>query len=276
MWKTWSAGVDWITATAKPGSPREDAVVSVALEALSQNVREGHTERLQSRLGYRGVQAAGVFLGQRHDGVMLQASGSVAHRVALRLREVDHKVKVTRLDFEVSLQDGSGTSNPVTAALEASEKARSAETGKRQGSYQLVRDHRRGSTFYAGSRASPRFGRIYDKSAEQRGKIEPNIWRWEIEHKGIVARRNWSAFVDAESPVRLAGAVVRATFDSKGIPMPEFDDGTEQRLVSTYEPTDTERQFAWLKTHVARTAQKLAETHGAERVATALGLKCWK
>jgi DNA relaxase NicK len=276
MWKTWSAGVDWVTATSKPGSPHEDGLVAVSLDAISDNVREGHSERLVRRLGYDGVQAGSVFIGQRDDGLMVQAGGAASHRLAMKLKEVVPDVKITRLDFEVTVQGAEAEPHRARAAYKTLEAASFRTAEERQVSCQLIHRPRHGDTLYIGSRTAARFSRIYDKTAEQRGQVAPNLWRYEVEQKRKTARDAWAAWCEADSPTRLALNVVVATFQAQGLDMDFVEHSEPQRLPSSYEPTDDERRMAWLKTHVSRTAQRMADVHGSEAVAKALGLKSWK
>jgi len=54
--------------------------------------------------GYRGYKSGKVFLGEREDRYLVQATGAIAHDVALRMPlPVDHELSVARIDVQVTL-----------------------------------------------------------------------------------------------------------------------------------------------------------------------------
>jgi DNA relaxase NicK len=188
------------------------------------------------------------------------------------LKEVNPNAKITRLDYELTVQGDEEDPNVARRLYKALEKVDFRPKGGRQTSCQLVFSPKRGSTIYIGARSSAGFCRIYDKSLEQRGKIAPRLWRYEGEYKRTLATSGWEAFCESSDTVGLARDVVVATMQSKGVDMDFVENAEPRRLPSRYEPTDDARRLEWLASHVSKTAQRLCATQGRHAVANALGI----
>jgi len=109
-----------------------------------------------SLYGFRGYRSGKIFLGERDDRFLLQATGSIAHEVATRFQlPVDHEISVARVDAQHTM---------VVADAD-----RLINTCEPKAGYQSTRWTRLdapGVTLYVGSPRSDVRLRIYNKSAE--------------------------------------------------------------------------------------------------------------
>ena len=273
MWKTFSSGVDWFTTTAGKDSDEIGALDDLGLELLSESLKEAHQIHKQNIEGYQGTRMGSVFVGFRNDGMMLQVTGGAAHQAAGRLKERVPNAKLSRIDFEITVQGEDGDEHHARRLYREID-AKDFRTPKgRRFSAEVKHRPRRGDTLYVGSPTSDRYGRVYNKTAEQRGKVAPNLWRYEVEHHRKPAQKAWAAFCASDSPTSITRDVVVATFEDKGLDMSFVDNSTPHRLPTSYEPTDDERRLEWLSSHVSKTVRQLEDRLGAEAVAKALGLK---
>jgi hypothetical protein len=276
VWKTYSSGVDWVTTTAPLHSDECDKTEDLALTTLSEQLRDGHRMRPQKRLQFDGLATPHVFVGRSTTHQMVQVSGGIAHRFALRLREEVKNARVTRLDFEATLRDKIPDEKRAREAFKAAEAKDFRTPSGRQVVADIKCRPRCGDTLYIGARTSDRFGRFYNKSAESGGTLEDGLWRCECEQKGKIAPLSWSAFCESESPSQLAFNVVKATFQDWGFAFDLPDEGEVVRLPTVYEATDEERTERWFREMISSTAQKIEERRGAGYVEKLLGLKSAK
>ena len=109
-----------------------------------------------SLYGFRGFRSGKIFVGEKEDRFLLQATGSIAHEVATRFQlPVDHEISVARVDAQHTMVVGDAD--------------RLINTCEPKPGYQSTRWMRlddRGTTLYVGSPKSDVRLRIYNKSAE--------------------------------------------------------------------------------------------------------------
>src|ERR1051325_2372516 len=87
----------------------------------------------------------------------------------------------SRIDYCVTVQDDQAVIRPDEDYWEQYQAPNNwrgavADLGRRQSKAGAP-------TVELGSRSSPRYVRVYNKTAESRGEYPPNCWRWEIELK---------------------------------------------------------------------------------------------
>lgn len=128
-----------------------------------------------------------------------------------------------------------------------------------------------GSTVYFGSRASERFGRVYDKGRETRTLPAGRWWRWELEVKDNSAKAAAANLVSNAEPANwILGVNSRFFKERSGVSIAKNTTAEFNKLCPE-EPTAA-RLLHWLASGVRPTVTKLVEVYGRERVLTALGI----
>lgn len=268
MWEMIEARVDWITATAKK-EMHVDQFSDVGTRLLEAGKKVGGTTREANFQGYQGYASSGVFFGWRSDGAVIRASGNVAGQQWQSIAAAADNV--SRFDLAVTSRSDvevDGLAQSYYRRLPSDPK-----TNGRPIEYTLIQRKRGGDTLYCGSRASEKFGRIYDKHRESGGKYPPNSWRFEVEYKADTAKNVSARLATADvSELAIAGAVARRFIEWKcpppiELPPPDWrDDGR-------YQETSNETRFRWLKDSVALSVEKLLVSYSPDEIRDALGLR---
>lgn len=267
-----SRGVDWITATARGEHQQHDMwdigeqYLTDCVETIGQEVKRAELR------GYKGWATDNCFLGKRDDSVMLRGSSASAEEVYRRLYEQSHEWNITRLDLQVTGKfphDYEGYGREAEAAAIAAIDRSPASRPRRVAS---VRGNGRGDTCSIGSRSSQRYLRCYDKTREQRGQVEANLWRWEVEYKQPLSTGIAARLAAQQSRASCIVAVVADEFQRKGVSVP-WENGEVIELPTTgVSATSDGRRLVWLNTQVRPVIGKLRETVGLDAVLIALGL----
>jgi hypothetical protein len=198
--------------------------------------------------------------------MMVIVSGQTAHRFVLLLREEGWNGKITRLDTCADRrfdQDEQAHAFKERSAFEA----RGSRNAKGQKLSSVYFGHpANGDSFTIGSRTSERSSQLYDKSREQLGKIEPNLWRYETRNMGGVARFLYQEIVDGVHPLQVARDATVKHFEECGFDMAWCDGETLLRNVSSFETSDALRSMLWVEHYVMPTLLKLIQTEHAVMV----------
>jgi hypothetical protein len=262
-----SAGIDWITATARPGASA-DQLAALAGRLVSMERESGNQQREWRWRDYRGLSAGGAAYGSRRDGLIVRASGAVAAEWVIAIATL--ATAFSRLDMQVTWVDAGRDADAGVMRLWRERRPR-GERG-RPTERTIIRPEIGGPTIYAGSRASEQFGRIYDKHKEMPGVYEKGSIRAEVEYKGALAEaaREEAArgALGADRIVSLAGRWFRRR--GFGIPLPRTADVDIQRPARP--PTDAATTLRWLETQVTPAVARSIGWVGLARTLTALGL----
>lgn len=253
-----SAGVDWITCTARQ-SADSDPLSLVARARIAEARNEGNTERQWRWNGYDGVTCGQVAFGRRADGAIVRLSGVYADanwRFALASAR-----NVSRLDLQVTARP----EHPIpTLASDGYKAALLAEKADgRPVTATLITRHPAGATLYLGSRQSERFARLYDKHAESGDERYAGCWRYELELKGEVALRMARRLERVLNWRQAVVNTVHLHFEMRGVEpvFPRDAPGFYER--SHRELTDDEKSLHWLRTQVQPTVRRLVDNgHG--------------
>jgi len=182
------------------------------------------------------------------------------------------EVQVTRIDYQATII----TQRPLrglTRALQSiSRKAKRRGARQDKTTFCHIESPHSGDSLAIGSRRSTRYLRIYDKTAQQGGRIVGNQYRFEIELKKLQARREWQRTCGAADIPHLAMSVVAGSLLSHGLPVPWLETVEPLGLPSTYDPTTEERRLKWLLDTVAPVVKKIDDPEKRLRVAVAFGL----
>jgi hypothetical protein len=187
------------------------------------------------------------------------------------------KARCTRIDIQVTDKLGKIQINDVVNAVEA---------GKYCGflNYSIINSKRgkyKGTTVYFGSRNGQKFGRLYDKFAESRGRETGT--RYEVEFKESLANESYLAYSASANPERLAtlSALLKGSFrlcerTSRNLiecPTLEFWQEFMDRISTvhlsikiTRQPTTIAKKIAWVRRNVSKSIGMLLDAIGWERL----------
>jgi len=141
--------------------------------------------------GFRGYRSGKVFIGEREDRYLIQATGAIAHDVALAFPlPVDHELSVARIDVQTTF-----------VVRDADFFISACEPGKAYKAVRWSAVGEPGQTLYVGAPSSDCRLRIYNKTAES--GIKPlglgDFIRFEIQFRNRYADRMFRA-IRARAP----------------------------------------------------------------------------
>lgn len=262
-----SAGIDWLTCTAKNGGP------SLALERVSDFHLDSLSESAekpvrQSWLGFDGYKCEGLFFGRREHDVMLCLSGSLSHDLGRDAIAVASNV--SRLDLQVTLFT---MGEEVQLARDTWAHLKQVPKGNgRPRSFSMVIGHPVGQTLYLNSRASDNFGRLYDKGVESKISPAGMLWRYEVEFKREVARRESAGVALAEQLDTYCGDRVRSWYSERQVEPPFPTMGSLSYKCGRLQDSSHD-VLTWFRNSLTRTVEKAIEKHGLNAVLESLGLQ---
>ena len=272
MCRVWDAGIDYLTITFKAGD-RDYVRAMLLVKSEMEKTADGNNAILPwAWNGYRGEKQGKVMYGEREDGLLVRCSGARARLIAAIFKENNVTGKATRIDFQVTAKTKQAveeyleiTCAKVTANTDstAGRSARNSATYKSRG---------RACGMVIGSRSSTNYHRIYNKTLEQRNRVEPNLVRFEAEKKGDLAVQSWKMYMMAGQPYYLNCSIIKAEMEILGVDMDWLAYIEKAEFVSSYEPTTPVRQANWLFVHVRPTVLKLVALIGRDAVLELLGL----
>lgn len=259
--------VDWLTCTAGTGA-KSDALAELGIAVASERERVGAKRRSGNWQGYYGEWCGGMFVGRRHDGVVLRLGGAEASdywRAAVQLS--DHQ---SRIDLAVTVRPDGQDRDLATEAYDA---LRTAPRGRGKPRLaKLIVDNQRGRTLYLGRRTSDAYLRLYDKGVESHEQAYHGAWRYELEAKGTLAPQYSAALLASDSESSLLAGMVAQAFECRGV-LPSWDapvGGVVPRPLRP--PTDDDRRLAWLASQVKPAVDRLIRDGRRDDALRALGL----
>lgn len=218
-----ASGIDWLTATARPGD-QADQLARLAGSIVEEEREAGNRQRTWQWRGYTGLQAGGVAYGTRPDGVIARLSGAMAARWACPASQL--ATHVTRADLQVTWLDPDADAD---AAVMRLYRERATQTGRtRPVGRNLLRPEWDGPTLYVGKRTSDQFGRLYDKHGEQPLSYPPGAVRAEVEVKGAIASALGARIGNGGVSGGYVLAFTRDWFRRRGLALPLPPDGTAE------------------------------------------------
>lgn len=263
-----SAGVDWITCTAKrEGNARH--LQAIAEKLLFQEQMAGCEMREHSFEGYRMLSSGGVAGGWRDDGVILRLSSHLAREnwyPALKAAE-----SVSRLDLQTTIRYTPERPNLATHLEARARKYKREHNHKTE--IELRRNDVKGSTLYTGQRTSYRYGRLYDKHRESKDDFYKGCWRAEVELHKKEARYVAGQLLSTQDAEMMKVAYVSKYYRRLGILLPSHD----RCMTWEFEPRPTvdrslARTLSWYRTQLQPSIRMTVACAGVDVVLDALGL----
>lgn len=263
------AGVDYVTITEKNAEVWAAMVAALEVNEIPNLEGMGHTWESKRTMGYNGSQIGPLFLGVRKDSSMLRCSGAWAANVLFALKWAGFEPHVTRVDLQATVVF-EGDRMLYAEEAKAQVLHYQETTPKRSHpNVTLISTAGRGDTLQIGARSSEVFCRIYDKWREQDLDYEPYAWRFEVECKGSVAQDAARALVTAQEWRYEVLAMVRGTFEQRGVREPLLTSAKVTNLASKKHETNDEKRLKWIEKDVAPTIRRLWD-HGYQEELLAL------
>jgi hypothetical protein len=202
--------------------------------------------------GFRGYKSGKVFVGEREDRYLVQATGAIAHDVALRFPlPVDHELSVARIDVQVTF---------VTQDADFFIRACEPNSAYKAARWSSVGEP--GETLYVGAPRSDCRLRIYNKTAESgiKPQVPGDFVRVEIQFRNSYADRMFRS-IRARAPrfpflSHLRRMVDSFTFDV----VKRYVESVEEELFpeEPFQETDAlSRRKAWLERSVIPALRKV-------------------
>ena len=275
----YTAGIDWISATRVIND--DLSFFAIAKEIQKKYPFEKFVPgKIYGYKGdfYRGSGCGHMFYGENRAVFpareMIQLGGELSDFYWPKVYFASDNV--SRLDLRVDVEIKPAQNDIAEICYDEMQKMKS-EGMLNVKTCSLIKGTK-GQTLYVGSRQSDSYGRLYDKSAEQKEEVHGKIWRYEIELKGRYAKQAveklQSVFeVGRSAGLRSIGMFVWNWFDSRGVPpMFHFTAKNTQRieLTSVGEKGNT---LVWLRQQVSPTIRRMiAQGRGGEAFRALLGL----
>lgn len=268
------SGLDWLSFTVQHGNEALERLKSAWEQQITAEVYEYGESKETAPQGYTGIKSRHWFYGQRADGWLFQASSGAAKEAGEIVRECRASVQATRTDFQATVQRPFGVRGSF-AAIRSSIRDREQREGRNsRSSVALFESDSSGDSVVLNSRGAKRTLTIYDKSAEQRGKVAPNLIRFELRCRGQQARANFAQFLKHPEPSTLSRELVADMMKRNSLPAPWSEPADGLRLASSYEQTTDERRLNWLLTTVAPVMRKIECAETRKRLRREFGLDC--
>jgi DNA relaxase NicK len=259
-------GVDWITATVRPGSKMKVAGDFVE-RWYWERQNNGWVGKAWKWNGYSGSTCDGISYGRRDDGFICRLSGSMAlnHWKTLAL----YADNVSRLDLQVTAQDNIGFNDWHRAARTDSRTDARVMGGITKTT--MIESTPRGGTFSIGSRSSDRYFRVYDKTAESEGEYPEHCWRWEVEYKAALASSVASGLMTKQSETNAILARIRSDFWAYQVTVPVEYIKPGWKPLFVGRKTDDQRRLEWLRRCIRPMVERMSEAYDVETLSEALG-----
>lgn len=269
-----SSGIDWVTVSApRPKDVLKNGAVWDTVKKHIQRAEALGLERGEvKRHGYWGYHAGGIAYFENDNWAFAEVPGAEAERTFLDWIPNRERIKITRLDLQVTVQ-GEGVGNwwGRTAYAQAhhpeDKRERTvSDIGPPDGSY----------TCYVGSPSSDYLLRIYrkDKESPLEGWPDPT-WRYEIRIRkpfsDLIARR--LAELELKDRPFAIARYVASECKKRGVtPTWPVDEGADIAVVRPKTVTPLDHKLAWLEAQVSPTVLQLLDNGLVQEVVRALGL----
>ena len=252
-----SAGVDWVTCSAQQPA-RVAALLDFGRDVIRQEVGAGGIEKRWHWQGFAGWQAGGAGYGFNGTSAILRLSGATARELAADA--ISGADNVSRLDVQATIKaDGVGIdyASRLYASLAGVRGARGRPISR-----SLIQTSYGGDSLYLGRRISDAYGRLYNKSAEEKEPTPCPRWRYEVEYKRRQAAAQARAYCEASDREAWCVARVYHWFSDRGCAPPISALQRVSDPGSSRGNSSQARRIQWLKRGVRPVVEQLAEEYG--------------
>ena len=268
----WTAGADYLVASLpRETAPGKGLDLSRKAEETAAAQGEGFERKPARWYGYTGWQIGRVFFGERPDGHLLRATGSIADLVAFTLPGAS--LSIARLDLAVTCWFDEDDTLLAKRAQEGAVVSRETRSLPTRPKIRLQDGTGDGDTLYLGSRKSAIFGRVYDKGRATNEAFYHQSWRWELQISNKAADRVYAAIESEENRQETIATSVAAWFLSRGVDCPvTCTNRSPVSIRAPCEPSDLVKQLQWLERQVRPVINKLLKQGREADILAALGL----
>jgi DNA relaxase NicK len=259
------ASVDWFTGTFKEGLRLQFAEAK-AERLLAANQEAGDQRDTVNRYGYSGEKCGAFFFGRNEQGGMAIISGSQASESWAFFAGLSENI--TRLDLQITLKDDDLERDWTIRAQREFLQTRMGASGYLRSS--RIKGTPDGATLYIGRRASARFVRIYDKSAESPGSYPDRSWRWEIEYKAPLALVQASKLLRTGYDAHSITEAITSALQYLGVTVPCDAPPIGWRPRAPKVVRTDEGRVAYTRRVIAPFLKRLGDSVGEDRVKEAL------
>jgi DNA relaxase NicK len=270
--KVHDSGIDYLTFTVGIDSPYYDEVSAYIWQEIGEMDAQGFKAKAATWQAYKGLRAGSIFAGERPDGFCADISGSICKQIAAQIKEKGWRIRCSRIDFQVTVR---ASKREAAKLNRLGTLFKRLEARKSENFQADISQHARaggGFSVYRGGAGSRTRLVIYDKSAEQAGRIGPDLWRWELRYRKENARPAWECYRSAVSGQWLALSFVQSYCIEHNIPCEWVKDRHPQQLPSEKRVPDFERSMRALKRQYGKTVEKAVEKRRIQEVIDNLGL----
>jgi len=261
------AGVDWITATCRVGTPTRVEFDQLGEAILDEQRAAGVEIKPAALRDYRGFRSEGVFSGRRSKDSILVVSGS--HAPAHWQSIARSASNVSRLDLQVTVWTHG--EQPALSRWYYQRAVRLPPKRGRPRSFSLVRTHPAGDTLYVGKRQSDYYGRCYDYATAHKAGPPRTLWRYEVECKRLVALHHSRDLLTSNDVRGDIQSLVHAWYLKRGL-LPSWS-GQESPQSEGAIVSKTERDvLGWMDRSLSKTLAKAIKRYGLAEVLEALHL----
>ncbi len=195
--KLCNAGVDWFSFTMLPNASGLGAITERFEQLQGEALAAGDGWYEAGDNGYKGYKTKHLFYGERHDGSFFRASGDIAQQVAVELKTSGVLIKPTRIDVQVTVLADRKWVRFASAMRTMVRKHQRRTGAKDRSAIRLWEFPGKGDTCKLGSPDSTRQFIGYDKTAEQKGKLDGQQYRFELKLTDQQAREVWPVLKNA-------------------------------------------------------------------------------
>ena len=267
-------GIDYITATTV-ARHTATSLDSFGRFVVDEQIAKGERDRAFTFSGYVGRSAGAATYGRRADGGIVRFSGNTAaeyweHVVSLA-------TNVSRFDLQVTLSPSDGPTQRLRRHFEQVKK-KATHRGK-PATYKLWVGPGGPESLLLGSRASERYGRIYDKWLESKLAEYQGFLRYELELKGGMALKMAKQLESSKRQRSDVCAEISRFLTNRSIVVPELP-GVSSSLVQELDVlSDGEigkarhtTRLRWLRHSVAPCIKELIDAGMMDQVLVALNM----
>lgn len=238
------AGVDWLTCTV-PRSREFEHFRELGMSLVDEEAAQGNDTRRYKSQGYHGWASGGASCGTRYDTHIIQMRSDLARE---RWRDAGAIAQnISRLDLQYTIELSRRQPDVIMKTYMNLRGARSV--GGRRASLRLITSKDDGDTVYCGKRSSDRFGRWYDKGAEDKSASKGKVLRYEMQTARASAKLHAAEMMESTSDTATAIQFVSTYFSKRGLPSGIAP--AQYREVLTSRVTDDMRRLRWLQSGVA-------------------------